>query len=581
MGASQSIVGGGASNKNKAKQFINGEQDNVVFLDMSDERILKRLGIYEDCFGVNDYDCKNSIKNIVVDAHGELVSGKNQVITVPKNIVVLFMGEIGKLLLSDSMVTHSVCSKQKIPYQIALPNSKIPNINLQGEYKLNRKISTGIFDCEKIPSFKTIAPFRYPLKGFENWLLPIDENIKNNMILPVKNAMFSKKDEKTLKIQKEKHEIQLSEVLREISKKIGRNNYGFVYVTSCLGTTCQWGTTDEIEIYTNPLKDDGKSLFSFKKGYTVKTVPRWFVTTKHFLNDKIEYNPVDTNDKKLAYLRKKIVNNILNDTENMFELMELFVAMITSYPNEKLEDHILKSSDINKLSNNNSRLFYRMHISFINSIRTRNTVTIELSWNMQSRDDIILLPKIYYASFAKSLGLLDIKTFIEKLENKKEYFDTIDDYNDFLLLNELINVFEKEKNIEKGKDLLLTYLKYNKDINFYNKLIKRYNKDSELYKIIYVHLGFNQIINKYKISTIFQHKMLNEYKNVLNTQKYIDYIENNIDNENIKNTLIKEMQYFINNQSNVVGGSRGSVGSGGSVGSVGMWQSGGFFMTCS
>ena len=48
------------------------------------------------------------------------------------------------------------------------------------------------------------------------------------MILPVKNAMFSKKDEKTLKIQKEKHEIQLSEVLREISKKIGRNNYGFV-----------------------------------------------------------------------------------------------------------------------------------------------------------------------------------------------------------------------------------------------------------------------------------------------------------------------------------------------------------------
>ena len=80
MGASQSIVGGGASNKNKAKQFINGEQDNVVFLDMSDERILKRLGIYEDCFGVNDYDCKNSIKNIVVDAHGELVSGKNHVI---------------------------------------------------------------------------------------------------------------------------------------------------------------------------------------------------------------------------------------------------------------------------------------------------------------------------------------------------------------------------------------------------------------------------------------------------------------------------------------------------------------------
>ena len=74
--------------------------------------------------------------------------------------------------------------------------------------------------------------------------------------------------------------------------------------------------------------------------------------------------------------------------------------------------------------------------------------------------------------------------------------------------------------------------------------------------------------------------MLNEYKNVLNTQKYIDYIENNIDNENIKNTLIKEMQYFINNQSNIVGGSRGSVGSV-SVGSVGMWQRGGFFMTCS
>ena len=94
-------------------------------------------------------------------------------------------------------------------------------------------------------------------------------------------------------------------------------------------------------------------------------------------------------------------------------------------------------------------------------------------------------------------------------------------------------------------------------------------------------MGFNQIINKYKISTIFQHKMLNEYKNVLNTQKYIDYIENNIDNENIRKALIKEMQYFINNQSNIVGGSGGSGRSVGSVGSVGMWQRGGFFMTCS
>ena len=88
-------------------------------------------------------------------------------------------------------------------------------------------------------------------------------------------------------------------------------------------------------------------------------------------------------------------------------------------------------------------------------------------------------------------------------------------------------------------------------------------------------MGFNEIINKHRISTIFQHKMLNEYKNVLNTQKYIDYIKNNIDNDDIKNTLIKEMQYFINNQSNIVGGSVGSVGS------VGMWQRGGFFMTCS
>ena len=77
------------------------------------------------------------------------------------------------------------------------------------------------------------------------------------------------------------------------------------------------------------------------------------------------------------------------------------------------------------------------------------------------------------------------------------------------------------------------------------------------------------------VAHVLEHFGRNEYKNVLNTQKYIDYIENNIDNENIRNTLIKEMQYFINNQSNIVGGSVGSVGS------VGMWQRGGFFMTCS
>ena len=95
MSATHSIGGGPWSSNydNNVKEFIYKEKDNPVFLDMSDERILKRLGIYEDCFGAddNDYDCKTKIKNIVVSAHGEPVSGKNRVIVVPKNIVVLFM----------------------------------------------------------------------------------------------------------------------------------------------------------------------------------------------------------------------------------------------------------------------------------------------------------------------------------------------------------------------------------------------------------------------------------------------------------------------------------------------------------
>ena len=96
MGAEQSLVGGDGERKKKyealkAEKRNNYEAykavrkmlekqgkdfENQVFLDLPDARVLKRLGIFEDCdIGrFDDTECKNSIKNIVINAHGKLVS---------------------------------------------------------------------------------------------------------------------------------------------------------------------------------------------------------------------------------------------------------------------------------------------------------------------------------------------------------------------------------------------------------------------------------------------------------------------------------------------------------------------------
>ena len=150
MGAEQSLIGGRKrsrsvdSNDNKtfeaykAVKSMLEEQgkdfEKQVFLDLPDARVLKRLGIFEDCdIGLSDdKDCKNSIKNIVINAHGSLKRYGLEHVTVPENIVVLFMGELGYSTWSKKYnnISKDICNKELVPNQIGLPGSTIPNVSL-------------------------------------------------------------------------------------------------------------------------------------------------------------------------------------------------------------------------------------------------------------------------------------------------------------------------------------------------------------------------------------------------------------------------------------------------------------------
>ena len=248
MGAEQSLIGGDGERKRKRNNYeaykavksILEEQGkdfkSQPFLDLPDIRVLKRLGIFEECDFFDDKDCKNSIKNIVISGHGSLVRKENEEnipisLDVPENIVVLFMGELGYITWSKKYRNEpkEVCHKELVPNQIGLPGSTIPNVSLSAEYKETNAYSTGIFDCD-LNKNDIVNQF----EGFEHYLIPTEEEITKSMTDDVKK-MLKKATQKAAKEGKEIiKRVTLKQILPEISKKIPKNKYGFVYVSLAL-----------------------------------------------------------------------------------------------------------------------------------------------------------------------------------------------------------------------------------------------------------------------------------------------------------------------------------------------------------
>ena len=315
MGAEQSLVGGrkrsrsAGSNDNKTfeayatvRTMIEEQGKDFktqVFLDLPDARVLKKLGIFEDCdIGgqFDDKDCKNSIKNIVINAHGSLMVDETEgplSVTIPENIVVLFMGELGYItwISGRRNISKDICNKELVPNQIGLPGSTIPNVSLSAEYNEDHTYSTGIYDCD-LNKNDIVNQF----EGFEHYLIPTQDKVIKSMKPEVKEMLqkATKEGEKII------NRVTLNEILPKISEKIPKDKYGFVYVFSCLGV-CNWKTQDEIELYTKPIG------LSSVRGYTVKKIPARTDVSRYNLGDGQEWNPVLTNDEGIIESRNWFV----------------------------------------------------------------------------------------------------------------------------------------------------------------------------------------------------------------------------------------------------------------------------------
>ena len=575
MGAEQSLVGGDGERKRKRNNYeaykavksILEEQGkdfkSQPFLDLPDIRVLKRLGIFEECDFFDDKDCKNSIKNIVISGHGSLVRKENEEnipisLDVPENIVVLFMGELGYITWSKKYrnVPKEVCHKELVPNQIGLPGSTIPNVSLSAEYTENFTYSTGIYDCE-LNKNDIVNQF----EGFEHYLIPTEEEITKSMTDDVKK-MLKKATQKAAKEGKKIiKRVTLNEILPEISKKIPEDKYGFVYVFSCLGA-CEYDTKDDIELYTKP---EGLSPV---RGYTVKKIPARINVSRFGTGTGEKWNPVLTNDKDIISHRNWFVENYNNKDIPDKEFIEFFSLLYAFKFGENWRDH-LPDLDSGFIQNNDSMLRKDAvvnHFKFIDLLHEGDLEKIKNAWNMQFEDKTkFLLPRVGYFTYSGEKNLdekienlivifKDNTEILENIENIKKY------YKKFENPDETIKNFIKKRDLEGLKEFIFLYMKQGVNGNEnakrfeYEIIYNEDDKDSETVKkalkILETHDIYNHTVIFEDIGPVDEFIIENkdELKNALDIMPYIDYVnsdeyvhpekENVIENMNKINRLL-------------------------------------------
>jgi len=594
MGAEQSLIGGRKrsrsvdSNGNKTFEAYEAVRKMLkeqgkdfkeqVFLDLPDARVLKRLGIFEDCdIGrFDDKECKNSIKNIVIKAHGSLKKHGLEHVTIPENIVVLFMGELGHITWSSHYknMSKEICNKELVPNQIGLPGSIIPNVGLQAEHQENHTYSTGIYDCD-LEKNNILNQF----EGFEHYLIPTKEKVIKNM-KPEVQEMLEKAEKKAKKEGKEIiKRVTLNDILPKISEKIPKDKYGFVYITSCLGV-CQWKTKDEIELYTKPT---GLSLV---RGYTVKKIPARLDVSRYSLGDGKKWNPVLTNDKDIITARNWFVN-AYDDKRNDKTFINEFVKHAAFNFDKNWRQHL---PDINSYSiqNNESKLRKSAvvnHFKFIDLLHEGDLEKIKNAWNMQFEDKTeFLLPLINYIIYSKKRNLgEEIIDLIVNFEDNKKIFENIYEIEFENPENEIRNLI-KDKNLEDLKKLMFQYMKnaVDGDEEFknieYQDIYDEENDDETIQKAlnaVEAHEIYNYTILYADIPREDEYIIENKdkLKNALDIEPYLKYVNSSEFVHLEKDDVIKQMYKLRDLLGFPAIQQAGQYG--------GMWQRGGFFMTCS
>ena len=564
MGAEQSLVGGNGGRTRSLSidstgSKIDGDKDykalksmlvqqgkdfhKQVFLDFPDKMVLNRLGIFEED--------KNSIKNIVIHGHGSLVREAigdiPKTLDVPDNIVVLFMGELGYVtwVSPNKNLSKEICHKELVPNQIFLPRSTIPNVSLGAEHQEGHLYSTGIFDCELEENDNVNL-----LEDFEHYLIPTEKKVTESMTDDIQK-MLQKATEKA-KNNKEKiiNEITLSEILPEISKKIPKDKYGFVYVFSCLGA-CKYDKKDDIELYTKGM--------SPLRGYTIKKIPARINVSRFGIAHRGEWNPVLTNDKDIINYRNWFVENYSDKEQTDGAFMDKFNLMYAFKFGEKWRDHLpdLDSKFIQKNDSMLRRDAFVNHFKFIDLIHNGTTKEIEDAWNMQFKDKTkFLLPRINYSIYKEEQKNLrqEVKNLFYKLQENKEIFKDIEEYyKQFENPKETIKNFIKKRDLEGLKEFIFSYMKqgvsgYENAKKFeYEFLYNEDDKDNETVKkalkILEIHEIYNYIVLFGDLGRTYHYYIENkdELKNALDIKPYIDYVNSDEYVHPEKETVIENM----------------------------------------
>lgn len=526
-------------------ETYSGER-STVFLDVSDKLILKQLSL--KCTD-NGEDCKEKIKNIVVYGHGNVVDpsldfpGTPSVsFEIPRNIVVLFMGELGKWTGSTQQthVVKKTFDKEYDPYSVSVRGTTIPNVLLSGEDNYNERYPTGIYqDSEN------------PLTGFGNWLRPIDDDVKSSMDSEMISKISNKKTDK--QEQKDKHAVYLEDILREISFGLPEDTYGFVHVFSCL-PVCNWGPKDDVEKFIKP---DG---FKALKAYNTKRLPNRVETYRIDLeiNDNtVRYDPI-LSDNELTKLRNAIVRSVFQE-DDLYNSMIFVQEFITKYKDAFWYDHFIHLNELINVTKSPSLLFYINHTKMILAIDAENEDEIERLWNRNITEKyFLLLPLQDYINYSEG----SVKTMLSGLDKKSYSNDMLN--NELTRINDTITEYfgplKGKRNLTKGKKYILELTKNNVPASY--EKIKAYL--AEIMKTasasvkkqlqtslntLTMHQYCNAMIND---STMDPRALLlasywwtdaekNSYKKALNMKNYISFVH---DNENVRRNITGLQKYL-------------------------------------
>ena len=456
--------------------------EDMIMLDGPNEDILSKLNLDEN----------KSIVNMIINGHGAIIPTGDPTmdkrlsspIIVPKNIVLLIFGTVGRYLWTSCNITENqrtndnICQRIKTPRHIILPGQKIFDIALASSIITQDTFKSGVYTCQYtkehgIHSVKT--------KGLEDYLFApeIRKRYRNRVEGTRKGSNRNIKVKELTENQKKLNKTKLSILLQEISKNLKENEYGFVNLHACLGMHDVNPGFNEGDIFNSfrGIRDEFRTLEMLEK-------------YKSFLNPHIDkriglYHEVIARE---GYMMK-YEDHLQENESEIPPQFDVIFGKDDSSVNELLSGELLNNYLIQKINDNTEAVQYLLnkdsyeHITtFVNDLGKKDNEENKINFDkiifnyLKSLDyDVESNEKVNYLielkNKFKNLTLNNEETKKETLDNlknstKTSMFGSEEDYtnrlkrvveyiynNNLLDYTTVINEMKKEKQRSIVKDI--------------------------------------------------------------------------------------------------------------------------------